>query len=152
MPEDFTFPATIHHLPFTDSPTWFSPPPNIINTRKQAHRKTFSGGWTPETLKKDLRVASSPKSNDRGDHRYLYEERMDMLWEDFNEELQCNAVNIPCELRRRDVDSSVVELRPDQALRRRRPNLLLMLKVLRKLFLIQRTQTRRRVVVHREAT
>ncbi|KAJ0969453.1 hypothetical protein J5N97_022330 [Dioscorea zingiberensis] len=140
--EDFSFPAITtdddRHVPFTGSPPWFSP--SSAFTHKQTHRKSFSGGCT-NSLKKDLKVVcSSPTISEEGGS--LYEERMDMLWEDFNEELHC--IN-PCTERIRE-HNSPAELRPDRALHRRRPSLLLMLKVLRKLFLIQRTQSARRTM------
>jgi hypothetical protein len=129
--EDFSFPTVeqdhdsshLHHLPFphfTTSPLWFLPSVAPLE----------SSSYSP--LRKSL--SASDKGTRKGKHveqqiTVTDEEKMDMLWEDFNEELI------------RDSHESDVE--PANVVHRT-PSLILFIKVIRKLLFLHKIGAKRR--------
>lgn len=107
-------------------------------------------------------MASSALSEDGGGQFLNDEERMDMLWEDFNEELcrmsgdqrrwAANGDASSASATGSKTDSSrhgkAGASKSGSIIHHRRPSLLLMLKVLKKLFLIQKTSSSRRKPLH----
>ncbi|ONK57626.1 uncharacterized protein A4U43_C09F2430 [Asparagus officinalis] len=149
--DDFSFP-TIQTDPddcalpfphFAASPLWY--------------RRSFSSAREAAKVADSL----SALSDDEGaracacDKFVSNEEKMDMLWEDFNEDLY----PVSCEWKKnfKGKSGSIAEFRYGQAfgvpkrssslLPRRKPSLVVMLKVLKKLFLIQKNGSGKRAPV-----
>ncbi|XP_073003750.1 uncharacterized protein [Typha latifolia] len=159
--DDFSFPtiavehdSSLCQLPFPHfaaSPLWFLP--SATDSEKTAHER-----HTPaeESSKIANLSKKDPESDEHGSPRVADEEKMDLLWEDFNEELSCSlkrriekewrvdaASDASATASESDAErNGMVELRCMRTARlihHRRPSLLLLLKVLKKLFLIQKT-------------
>ncbi|XP_010930675.1 uncharacterized protein [Elaeis guineensis] len=164
--DDFSFPTVpvsqepLCQVPF---PLWFVSP---IADQKTVHhrRRSFSSAEEAAKIADALEMAS-PALSEGGRYQFLNdEERMDMLWEDFNEEL----CRLSCDHRRAPVNGEVSsDLRSGRhgmvdrhcvrsspasktgsIIHHRRPSLLLMLKVLKKLFVIQKTSSSKRKPLH----
>ncbi|KAJ8478565.1 hypothetical protein OPV22_022292 [Ensete ventricosum] len=143
--DDFSFPTitvgqdSLRQLPFPHfaaSPLWFLP--SVVDRRKSS---SSAGEASPDA---DMTRGGDLEADGAGGR--LDEEKMDMLWEDFNEEL----ARVSCDRKRmaKEGSSSATEQHCAEALKdaksggglihRRTPSLILMVKVLKKLFLIQR--------------
>ncbi|XP_008790224.1 uncharacterized protein LOC103707493 [Phoenix dactylifera] len=173
--DDFSFPTApvaqepLCQVPF---PLWFV---SSIADQKAVHhrRRSFSSAEEAANIAAALEIAS-PALSEGGRYQFLNdEERMDMLWEDFNEELSrlsCDQKRGPMNgeassdltstsgsktdpsrhgmtADRRSVRSSAAS-KTGSIIHHRRPSLLLMLKVLKKLFLIQKTSSSKRKPLH----
>ncbi|XP_010912579.1 uncharacterized protein [Elaeis guineensis] len=163
--DEFSFPTIpveqepLCQLPF---PLWFVS--SIADQETDHHhRRSFSSPEEAAKMADALELASSALSLDDKDQFLNDEERMDMLWEDFNEELRrmscdrkMDAANGEASSNSSSTDSrrhGMVDLPCIQAfgastsssiIHHRRPSWLLMLKVLKKLFLIQKTGSSKR--------
>lgn len=169
--DDFSFPTVpasqepLCQVPF---PLWFVS--SIADQKKTFHHRRRSFSSSEEVAKiADALGMASPAHSEGGRHQFLDdEERMDLLWEDFNEELCCR---LSCDHRRgppvngkvisgfasmsgSKMDSSRHQVHSPAAskagsiIHHRRPSLLLMLKVLKKLFSIQKTSSSKRKPLH----
>ncbi|KAG1369962.1 putative Glutamate-1-semialdehyde 2,1-aminomutase 1 [Cocos nucifera] len=164
--DDFSFPTVpasqepLCQVPF---PLWFV---SSIADQKTVHHRRRSFSSAEEAAKiADALETASPAISEGGRYHFLDdEERMDMLWEDFNEEL-CRP---SCDHRRGPVNGEVssdstssrhgrmdrhcvrssAKSKTGSIIHHRRPSLLLMLKVLKKLFLIQKTSSSKRKPLH----
>ncbi|KAG1328125.1 putative Glutamate-1-semialdehyde 2,1-aminomutase 1 [Cocos nucifera] len=97
--DDFSFPTiatdqdSFCQFPFpsiTTSSLWFlSPETKTTNLRRSFSVAEGTAADISNTIKRNHRP-NSPSFSDCGDTFIDYQERMDMLWEDFNEEL-CQA-------------------------------------------------------------
>jgi hypothetical protein len=130
--EDFSFPlkqdhdsSHLHHLPFphfTTSPLWFLPSVAPLE----------SSSYSPHSKS----LSASDKGTRNGKHveqqiTVTDEEKMDMLWEDFNEELiQASHES--------DIDLT------NRPLVHRTPSLILFIKVIRKLLFLHKIGAKRR--------
>ncbi|CAL9098985.1 unnamed protein product [Musa textilis] len=141
--DDFSFPTitadqdSLRQLPFPHfaaSPLWFLS--SVVDSRKSSS-SAGEASLDAEMTRGDLEADSAGGRLD--------EEKMDMLWEDFNEEL----ARVSCDRKRmaKEGSSSASEQHCMRAskdaksgglIHRRSPSLILMVKVLKKLFLIQR--------------
>lgn len=165
--DDFSFPTVpvsqepLCQVPF---PLWFV---SSMADQKSIHhrRRSFSSAEEAAKIADALEMVASPALSEGGRYQFLNdEERMDMLWEDFNEELcrlSCDHRRVPVNgemssdptssrhgtMNRHCVRSSA-ESKTGSIIHHRRPSLLLMLKVLKKLFLIQKTSSSKRKPLH----
>ncbi|KAG1331169.1 hypothetical protein COCNU_02G011370 [Cocos nucifera] len=172
--DEFSFPTIpveqepLCQLPF---PLWFVSSIASQETDHH-HRRSFSSPEEAAKIADALELASSALRLDGGDRFLSDEERMDMLWEDFNEELRRMSCDRKVDAANGDASSNsssmtgsetdsrrhgMVDLPCIQAfgasksgsiIHHRRPSLLLMLKVLKKLFLIQKTGSSKRKSLH----
>ncbi|XP_008799060.1 uncharacterized protein LOC103713813 [Phoenix dactylifera] len=156
--DEFSFPAVpveqepLRQLPF---PLWFMSSAANQKSDHHHHRRSFSSSEEAAEIADALAMASPALSEDGGDRFLTDEERMDMLWEDFNEELR----RMSCD-RKRDAangeassnssltNGSETDSRSGRIIHHTRPSLLLMLKVLKKLFLIQKAGSSKRESLH----
>lgn len=127
--EDFSFPTVAqdqephlhHHLPFphfTTSPLWFLPSVAPLEISPYSrHRRSLSASGQEPNKAKDLEQDTTD------------EEKMDMLWENFNEEL---------------VRDSGTDPGTGPLIQHRRPNLILLIKVLKKLLFLHKLGAKRR--------
>lgn len=158
--DDFSFPAiqtdqdSACNLPFphfASSPLWFLSCES--DAKPLAYRRSFSSVTGAVKVADALNV--SALSDDEGGRGKLVsnEEKMDMLWEDFNEDLY----RFSCELkdskgkpgliaRGSSMDFCVLK-RASSLLPRRKPGLAMMLKMLKKMFLIQQNGSAKRAVI-----
>ncbi|KAJ4751799.1 hypothetical protein LUZ62_086204 [Rhynchospora pubera] len=133
--EDFSFPTVeqyqdqdqdshLHHLPFphfTTSPLWFLPSVAPLEKSPYSrHRRSRSA--SDKESKKTKNVEQCTKD----------EEKMDMLWESFNEELI------------RDSHDSGIESTNGQLVHHRSPSLILFIKVVKRLLFLRKTAAKRR--------
>lgn len=163
--DEFSFPAVpveqepLRQLSF---PLWFIS--SVANQKTDHHhRRSSASSEEAAEIANALEMATSVLND---------EERMDMLWEDFNEELcriSCDPkkdaangeassnssatngsetdsrrhgmVNLPC------IQASAAS-KSGTIIHHGRPSLLFMLKVLKKLFLIQKTSSSKRKSLH----
>lgn len=160
--EDFSFPAvqTDHdsacNLPFPHfaaSPLWFL---SSVSNEKATCRKSFSSVEEATKVADTLGVSSLSDDEDARRQLVSKEEKMDMLWEDFNDELY----RVSCEWKKKDGKGKSSSVRvSDQAfgmmpkdgrslLPRKRPSLVVMLKVLKKMFLVQKKRTSKRASIY----
>ncbi|KAM3255451.1 hypothetical protein ACQJBY_048625 [Aegilops geniculata] len=160
MVEDFTFPTMppvpcgAKKLPFphfTSPPPWFVVPADA--GAHDHHRRCFSAAEQAGKANNDV----YPGPGGRSERFAVMEEhKMDMLWEDFNEELA--RAPQPCPLSMewsseawhagegdgipsRHVDVVVASGTGSSVVRRRRLGLMMMLKLLKKLFLARKSST-----------
>ncbi|OEL16223.1 hypothetical protein BAE44_0022759 [Dichanthelium oligosanthes] len=163
--EEFTFPSVpfehcnaANKVPFPHfaSPSpWLVVPGGVIDTavHEHDHRRSFSAV--------EQQAAGSDHhhhhhlggydGHHHGSARFAVEDKMDMLWEDFNEELARAAQ--PCPLTKGtpswattkeawlagDGYEGAAETRKHAVVRRRRMGLLMMLRLLKKLFLAHKS-------------
>lgn len=163
--DEFSFPTVpveqdpLSQLPF---PLWF------VSSTAHHRRRSFSSAEEAAEIANALKMASSALSEDGGDRFLNDENRMDMLWEDFNEELRrmssdrkSRAANGEASSNSSSMTGSETDSRrhgladlpgihaldaskSGSLIHHRRPTLLLMLKVLKKLFLIQKSSSSKR--------
>ena len=157
--DDFSFPAiqtdqdSACNLPFPHfaaSPLWF-----MSDDNKTAYRRSFSSAGEAARVADTLNVSATSDDEGARDRFVSTEEKMDMLWEDFNEELYRVSKGKAGSVGR----GSSAELHCDQGLDvpkrtsgllcHRRPSLVVMLKVLKKLFLIQKNGSERRASIYK---
>lgn len=161
--DDFSFPAvqtdadSACDLPFPHfaaSPLWFL---SSVSDDKATYRRSFSSAEEAAKVA-DNALSVSALSDDEGARKQLVskEEKMDMLWEDFNDELY----RVSCEWKKKDGKGKSSSVRAsDQAfgmmpkdgrslLPRKRPSLVVMLKVLKKMFLVQKKRTSKRASIY----
>uniref|UniRef100_A0ACD5XNV9 Uncharacterized protein n=1 Tax=Avena sativa TaxID=4498 RepID=A0ACD5XNV9_AVESA len=150
MVEDFTFPSVPQEqcgakkLPFplfASTPPWFVVPGagDADAAGHDNHRRCFSA------VEHAGKSSCADYPGARSERFAVVEEhKMDMLWEDFNEELSCTAP--PCPLSKEWASEAwlpgdgilsrhVAAASGGSVVRRRRLSLLMMLKLLKKLFL-----------------
>ncbi|GJM87847.1 hypothetical protein PR202_ga03842 [Eleusine coracana subsp. coracana] len=160
--EEFTFPCVpveqcnAKTLPF---PHFSSPSPWLVAgsvdtaVHEHDHRRSFSAVEPQAAACSDhYAVAGAAGYQHHGSARYAVEEdKMDMLWEDFNEEI-AGAAAPPCPLTKGtpwtaakdswfpgDEDFVPAETRKHAVVRRKRMGLLTMLRLLKKLFLAHKS-------------
>ncbi|XP_039123885.1 uncharacterized protein LOC120260469 [Dioscorea cayenensis subsp. rotundata] len=150
--DEFSFPTIVgepenpHNPPFphfATLPVWF------VTGAQRPHQSS------PET-QTDSHARNEEEEEDESECLVDEEERMDMLWEDFNEELHKDVT-------REEMSSSsdaesgmaqhgAVELccvpKTRNMLRHQRPSLVIMLKVLKKLILIQKTSASKKASIY----
>ncbi|XP_074586390.1 uncharacterized protein LOC141842071 [Curcuma longa] len=129
MMDDFSFPTVaVDEDPLAPFPHFASPPFCFLRSLP-----TSAGDQQllkdAEAMKKiNPKVDSAPSSR-----RFVDEERMDMLWEDFNDETARKLSN------KAGFDSAGNSSSSSRCLiHRRRPSLIVMVKVLKKLMLLQK--------------
>ncbi|KAJ1265110.1 hypothetical protein BS78_08G053700 [Paspalum vaginatum] len=156
--EEFTFPSfpleqcNAKNAPFPHfaSPSpWLVVPGGVVDTasHEHDHRRTFSAV--------EQQAAGSDHHHHRhGSARFAVEDKMDMLWEDFNEELA--RAEQPCLVTKGTPSwaaakeswlaggdgyegAAGAEARKHAVVRRRRMGLLMMLRLLKKLFLAHKS-------------
>ncbi|KAJ3671548.1 hypothetical protein LUZ60_007627 [Juncus effusus] len=134
--DDFSFPTNtqdqdsqFYHLPFphfTTSPLWFIP--SVAPLEKSAyyfHRRSLSD---PEKYKKKIKEV---------DQDVVDDEKMDMLWENFNEELLIGSNKL-----------SIHKKNGQQLVHHRRPSLIFFIEIMKKLFLIGNRASNKRTGVN----
>ncbi|URE42938.1 hypothetical protein MUK42_14699 [Musa troglodytarum] len=137
--DEFSFPTiavdqdSLCSLPFprfAASPLWFLP-------SSDAERKISGDG--PRSF---FSAAGEEEEASKVAGAAALEDSMDMLWEDFNEELRRSF----CERERAELRclQALSESKSGSLIHRRRSSLMLILKVLKKLFLIHRDTSSRR--------
>ncbi|XP_020106866.1 uncharacterized protein LOC109723067 [Ananas comosus] len=153
--DDFSFPTiqtdqdSLPRLPFPHyaaSPVWFTSSPTADNPVRRSCSFKEEAKRDPEPDTNNLAVCSSGRL-------IVDEEKMDMLWEDFNEELIRVSREMGSEKdSKANSDESVATTvdrcewsasKSGSIIHHRRPSLLLILKVLKKLFLIQKASSAR---------
>lgn len=130
--EDFSFPSVehqgpdshLHHLPFphfTTSPLWYLPSvaPLEKSPPSRFHRSLSGSGKDSKKMKNAENCATD-------------EEKMDMLWENFNEELA------------RASHESDIEPTNGPLVHHRNPSFILFIKVIRKLLFLHKIGAKRR--------
>jgi hypothetical protein len=159
--EEFTFPSfpleqyNAKKVPFphfaSASPWLVVPGSGVVDTavHEHDHRRSFSAVEQQANTGSDHHHGHS-----HGSARFAVEDKMDMLWEDFNEELARAAQ--PCPLTKGTpswatakeswlgdgdggYEDSAFETRKHAVVRRRRMGLLMMLRLLKKLFLAHKS-------------
>ncbi|KAL6906184.1 hypothetical protein ACP4OV_003785 [Aristida adscensionis] len=165
--EEFTFPSISveqcngKKLPFPHfaSPSpWLVVPGGVVDTaavHEHDHRRTFSAVEPQAGCGGDRYPVAGAgyHHHHHGSARFAVEDKMDMLWEDFNEELA--SVAPPCPLTSKgaswttakeswlagvvDDAGAGAETRKHAVVRRRRMGLLMMLRLLKKLFLAHKS-------------
>lgn len=173
--DEFSFPTIpVEQEPHCQLPLplWFVSSIASQDTNHQHRRSSSSPEEAAEKIDNALELASSALGLEGVDRFLNDEERMDMLWEDFNEELRRMSCDRKMDAANGEASSNsssmtgsetdsrrhgMVDLPCIQAfsaskggsiIHHRRPILLLMLKVLKKLFLIQKTTSSRRKSRH----
>lgn len=178
--DDFSFPtvavdpeALCHHpFPhFASPPLWFlssvSDPKAAVRQRKSfsSAEDAFGGGNQGEDFA-SVGGRSPALSDDGNSGRFLENEKMDMLWEDFNEELArlsyhhkrqasedstapCSALPSPggvgSKSRKGSSGSkSLAMTKSSSMIQHRRPSLMTMVKLLKRLFLVQNPRSSRK--------
>ncbi|CAN6349146.1 unnamed protein product [Urochloa humidicola] len=161
--EEFTFPSVpFEHcnagkkvsFPHFASPLpWLVVPGGGVDTaaHEYDHRRTFSAVEQQAAAAGDPRHLGGYDGQYHGSARFAVEDKMDMLWEDFNEELARAAQ--PCPLTKGtpswsaakeswlagDGYEGAAETRKHAVIRRRRMGLLMVLRLLKKLFLAHKS-------------
>jgi hypothetical protein len=168
--EEFTFPSVpFEHcnaakkvsFPHFASPSpWLVVPGGVVDTtaREYDHRRSFSAVEQQAAAGSDRNhhhhhhhLGGYDGQHHHGSARFAVEDKMDMLWEDFNEELA--RAGQPCPLTKGtpswsaakeswlavDGYEGAAETRKHAVVRRRRMGLLMMLRLLKKLFLAHKS-------------
>ena len=162
--EEFTFPTVpFEHcnavkkkapFPHFASPSpWLVVPGGVVDTAvyEREHRRSFSAAEQQAPGSEHHHHLGGYDGHHHGSARFAVEDKMDMLWEDFNEELARAAQ--PCPLTKGtpswaatkdswfagDGYEGAGETRKHAVVRRRRMGLLMMLRLLKKLFLAHKS-------------
>ncbi|CAN6339875.1 unnamed protein product [Urochloa humidicola] len=162
--EEFTFPSVAFEhcnaakkVPFphfTSPSPWLVVPGGVVDTaaHEHDHRRSFSAVEQQGAAGRDHHHHLGGYDGQyHGSARFAVEDKMDMLWEDFNEELARAAQ--PCPLTKGtpswsaakeswldgDGYEGAAEMRKHAVVRRRRMGLLMMLRLLKKLFLARKS-------------
>ncbi|CAD6268130.1 unnamed protein product [Miscanthus lutarioriparius] len=167
--EEFTFPSSpleqynakkVPFPHFASASPWLVVPGGVVDTavHDHDHRRSFSAVEPQEAAGSDYHHQHQQQlggydHHRHGSARFAVEDKMDMLWEDFNEELARAAQ--PCPLTKGtpswatakeswlDGDGygyeGAFETRKHAVIRRRRMGLLMMLRLLKKLFLAHKS-------------
>ncbi|KAF8726344.1 hypothetical protein HU200_019806 [Digitaria exilis] len=162
--EEFTFPSipfeqcnAAKKVPFPHfaSPLpWLVVPGGAVDTtvHEHDHRRSFSAVEQQAAVSDHHhQLGGYDGGHHHGSARFAVEDKMDMLWEDFNEELARAAQ--PCPLTKGtpswaarkepwfagDGFEGAAETRKHAVIRRRRMGLLMMLRLLKKLFLAHKS-------------
>ncbi|CAL4896631.1 unnamed protein product [Urochloa decumbens] len=163
--EEFTFPSVpfehcnaakkVSFPHFASSSPWLVVPGGVVDTaaaHEHDHRRSFSAA-EQQPAGTDHHHFGGYDGQYHGSARFAVEDKMDMLWEDFNEELARAAQ--PCPLTKGTPSWSAAkeswlasdsyeyegaaETRKHAVVRRRRMGLLMMLRLLKKLFLAHKS-------------
>ncbi|CAO2149069.1 unnamed protein product [Urochloa humidicola] len=149
--EEFTFPS----FPLKDhtASPWLIVPSGVIHTVKheQDHRRSFSA-MEQQAVGSDRYHLGAYDGHHHSSARFVAEDKMDMLWEDFNEEVAWTAQPCPLttglpswamakepSLTSSDCYEGTAKTCKHSVVRRKRMGLLKMLKQLKTLFLARKT-------------
>ncbi|KAG6519324.1 hypothetical protein ZIOFF_022817 [Zingiber officinale] len=141
MMDDFSFPTVaVDEDPLAPFPH-FAPSPFFCFLSSAGDQQPFEDAEA--TMKKTNPKVDSAESS----RRFVDEERMDMLWEDFNDETSRKLSNSSSSIR-----SCKSEQQRGSLIHRRRPSLIVMVKVLKKLLLIQKAAASSKRKQHHSST
>ncbi|XP_042471879.1 uncharacterized protein LOC122054113 [Zingiber officinale] len=142
MMDDFSFPTVaVDEDPLAPFPH-FAPSPFFCFLSSAGDQQPFEDAEA--TMKKTNPKVDSAESS----RRFVDEERMDMLWEDFNDETSRKLSNSSSS----SIRSCKSEQQRGSLIHRRRPSLIVMVKVLKKLLLIQKAAASSKRKQHHSST